>query len=138
MIGYEINDHYDVIYSMGALQFLPVEQRQKHFEKYMQHTCVGGLNAHLVFVEKPFIAVAPDWEENEFFYRSGDLAGYYYDWQIIHCEVHYLLFCLFCERRSSITWTYRPLIKRQRLNSGDCTTITWGFNVFFSNIPPVD
>lgn len=88
MIGYEINNHYDVIYSMGALQFLPLEQRRQHFEKYKQHTCIGGLNAHLVFVEKPFIAVAPDWEKNEFFYRSGDLAGYYYDWQIIHCEEH--------------------------------------------------
>lgn len=84
MIGYEINGNYDVIYSMGALQFLPVEQRQRHFEKYKKHTCIGGLNAHLVFVEKPFITVAPDWENNEFFFRSGDLAGYYYDWQIIH------------------------------------------------------
>jgi len=85
MIGYEIADCYEVIYSMGALQFLPPEQRQKHFENYKQHTHSGGLNAHLVFVEKPFIAPAPDWEKTEFFYRSGDLAGYYYDWEIIEC-----------------------------------------------------
>lgn len=85
MIGYEINDQYDVIYSMGALQFLPIEQRSKHFEKYRQHTCIGGLNTHLVFVEKPFIQVAPDWENNEYFYRSGELAGYYHNWEIIYC-----------------------------------------------------
>ncbi|MBP2667447.1 MAG: helix-turn-helix domain protein [Firmicutes bacterium] len=85
MIGYEITDFYDVIYSMGALQFLPPDQRQRHFEKYKKQTCSGGLNAHLVFVEKPFIEVAPDWENSEFFYRSGDLEGFYYDWEIIQC-----------------------------------------------------
>ncbi len=86
MLDYEVDGHYDVIYSMGALQFLPVEKRWKHFENYKKHTCIGGLNAHLVFVEKPFILPAQDWQKNEFFYRSGDLAGYYYDWQIIHCK----------------------------------------------------
>lgn len=86
MIGYELTDCYDVIYSMGSLQFLPLEERQKHFEKYKRQTCSGGLNVHLVFVEKPFIKVAPDWEKNEFFYMSGDLARYYHDWEIIQCE----------------------------------------------------
>ena len=86
MIGYELKDLYDVIYSMGSLQFLPLEQRQKHFDIYKRQTCSGGLNAHLVFVEKPFIKVAPDWERNEFFYMSGDLARYYHDWEIIQCE----------------------------------------------------
>lgn len=86
MIGYELTDCYDVIYSMGSLQFLPLEQRQKHFEKYKRQTRSGGLNVHLVFVEKPFIKVAPDWEKSEFFYMSGDLARYYHDWEIIQCE----------------------------------------------------
>ncbi len=86
MIDYEMDHYYDVIYSMGALQFLPIGKRQQHFESYKKHTSIGGLNAHLVFVEKPFIPTAPDWQKNEFFYRSGDLAGYYYDWQIIYCE----------------------------------------------------
>lgn len=79
MIGFELAHVYDVIYSMGSLQFLPPEQRRKHFERYKQYTNIGGLNAHLVFVEKPFVAVAPDWEKAECFYRSGDLAGYYHD-----------------------------------------------------------
>jgi tellurite methyltransferase len=71
---------------MGSLQFLPLEQRQKHFDKFKRHTCSGGLNAHLVFVEKPFIKIAPDWQKNEYFYISGDLARYYHDWEIIKCE----------------------------------------------------
>lgn len=86
MIGYELKHSYDVIYSHGSLQFLPLEQRRKHFEKYKRHTCVGGLNAHLIFVEKPFVKTAPDWQKNEFFYQSGDLAGYYHDWEILRCE----------------------------------------------------
>lgn len=85
MIGYELTDLYDVIYSMGSLQFLPLELRQSHFEKYKRQTKTGGLNAHLIFVEKPFIRTAPDWDKDEFFYLSGDLARYYYDWEILHC-----------------------------------------------------
>ncbi|HBS61112.1 MAG TPA: tellurite resistance methyltransferase TehB [Firmicutes bacterium] len=86
MIGYELSAAYDVIYSHGSLQFLPPEQRAKHFATYKQRTKVGGLNAHLIFVEKPFIKIAPDWEKNEFFYQSGDLARYYHDWEILRCE----------------------------------------------------
>jgi tellurite methyltransferase len=86
MIGYEPMATYDVIYSQGSLQFLPLSQRQNHFDKYKRHTNIGGLNAHLIFVEKPFIKVAPDWEKDEFFYLSGDLAKYYYDWEILRCE----------------------------------------------------
>jgi tellurite methyltransferase len=85
MIGYELTGLYDVIYSMGSLQFLPPELRQIHFERYKRYTNIGGLNAHLIFVEKPFIRVAPDWEKDEFSYLSGDLARYYHDWEIIQC-----------------------------------------------------
>ena len=86
MIGYELTVSYDVIYSHGSLQFLPLGQRQNHFDKYKRCTNIGGLNAHLIFVEKPFIKVAPDWEKDEFFYLSGDLARYYHDWEILWCE----------------------------------------------------
>lgn len=86
MLRYELSEDYDVIYSHGSLQFLPLEQRRKHFDKYKLRTKVGGLNAHLIFVEKPFVKVAPDWEKNEFFYQSGDLARYYHDWEILQCE----------------------------------------------------
>ena len=79
---YEPVGDYDVVYSMGSLQFLPPQKRQEIFEQFKSHTRCGGYNAHFVFVQKPFIAVAPDWEENEFFYRSGDLASYYHDWEI--------------------------------------------------------
>ncbi|CQR73008.1 hypothetical protein SOV_47950 [Sporomusa ovata DSM 2662] len=66
MMGYEFAVAYDVIYSHGSLQFLPLEQRQNHFDKYKRYTNIGGLNAHLLFVEKPFIKTAPDWEKMSF------------------------------------------------------------------------
>ena len=86
MINYELKKAYNVIYSSGSLQFLPLDQRKDHFENYKKHTAVGGVNAHLVFVEKPFIKIAPDWEQNEFFYLSGDLAKFYADWQILYYD----------------------------------------------------
>lgn len=86
MINYELKKAYNIIYSSGSLQFLPLEQRKDHFENYKKHTVVGGVNAHLVFVEKPFVKIAPDWEKNEFFYLSGDLAKFYADWQILYYD----------------------------------------------------
>lgn len=83
LIGFQPEGMYDVIYSMGALQFLPPTQRCDHFDNYKIHTVSGGLNAHMVFVDKPFIVLAPDWQKNEFFFRSGELAGYYHDWEIL-------------------------------------------------------
>ncbi|WP_052697327.1 hypothetical protein [Pelosinus fermentans] len=58
---------------------------QPHFECYPALPDTSLINAHLIFVEKTFIKAAPDWEKNEFFYISGDLARYY-DWEIIQCE----------------------------------------------------
>ncbi|NLB88983.1 MAG: helix-turn-helix domain-containing protein [Syntrophomonadaceae bacterium] len=86
MIGYKLTNNYDVIYSMGSLQFLPIEQRHQHFKMYKKSTNSSGYNAHLVFVDKPFIPTAPDWKPNEFYYKSGELASYYYDWEIVYFE----------------------------------------------------
>lgn len=86
MIGYVLPRAYDLIYSMGSVQFLPLEKRRETFASYKAHTLPGGLNAHLAFVEKPYVAPAPDWEREERFYRSGELAGYYWDWEILRYE----------------------------------------------------
>jgi len=39
-----------------------------------------------VFVKKPFIKKAPDTTESENSFRSGELMGYYWDWEIMHCN----------------------------------------------------
>lgn len=82
---YEFDRSYDVIFSTGTLHYLPPEIRLKCFRNYKDHTTPGGLNAFSVFVEKPFIARAPDAEPSAYLYKSGELMGYYWDWEILYC-----------------------------------------------------
>jgi tellurite methyltransferase len=76
----------DFLYSSGTLQYLQPSIRSETFRHYKKRTCPGGIHAFNVFVEKPWISTAPDWQENEFFYHSGELLGYYRDWRILHVE----------------------------------------------------
>lgn len=73
----------DVIYASGVIQHLPAELRLEVFAHYKQVTQPGGLNAFNVFVEKPFIGVPPDYAPDEYFFRSGELLTYYWDWEIL-------------------------------------------------------
>ena len=85
MQSYEIDEEYDVIFSVGTLQYLPPEIREARFEQFKQATRPGGINAHSAFVKKPFIPKAPDGESTASSYRSGELFGYYWDWEILYC-----------------------------------------------------
>jgi tellurite methyltransferase len=80
---YELTDTYDVIFSTGTLHYLPSEIRAGRFEHFKEHTSASGLNVFSVFVEKPFIARAPDAEDTAHLYRSGELMSYYWDWEIL-------------------------------------------------------
>lgn len=86
IIYYTLEFTYDVIFSTGALHYLPAEVRAARFADYKAHTAPGGLNTLSVFVEKPFIPPAPDEEPTiAHLYRSGELLGYYWDWEILWC-----------------------------------------------------
>lgn len=84
IITYEVRGIYDVIFSTGTLHYLPKEVRDQKFRNYKDCTSPGGANAFSVLVEKPFIPTAPDAEACAFLYRSGELMGYYWDWEIVH------------------------------------------------------
>jgi len=84
IVEYELEDTYDVIFSTGTLQYLPPEVRSQRFQNYKDHTSPNGVNALSVFVEKPFIPRAPDAEPTAYPYRSGELMGYYWDWEILY------------------------------------------------------
>ncbi|SHJ72976.1 methyltransferase domain-containing protein [Alicyclobacillus tolerans] len=77
---------FDVVYSSGTLTYIVPTLRHDMFMNYKEHTNVGGFNVFNVFVEKPFIETAPDWGTDEYFYRSGDLLSFYWDWEIISFE----------------------------------------------------
>ena len=77
-------DSFDVILSTGTLHYLPPDLRYPVFQSYRSATRAGGINAMNVFVEKPFVAPPPD-AEGMLMFRSGELFGYYWDWEIVDC-----------------------------------------------------
>jgi len=86
IIDYELEDIYDVIFSTGALHYLPRKVRNLRFQNYRNRTSPNGINALNVFVTKPFIPRAPDAENlRHAHYKSGELMSYYWDWEILFC-----------------------------------------------------
>jgi len=83
---FTLTQMFDVVYSSGTLTYISPVLRKEKFMNYKEHTQVGGLNVFNVFVEKPFIETAPDWGTDEYFYRSGDLLTFYWDWEIVSFE----------------------------------------------------
>jgi tellurite methyltransferase len=85
IVTWRPEESYDVIFSTGTLQYLPPEVREARFQAYKQATSPEGLNVMSVFVRKPFVPTAPDAEATAYPYRSGELMGYYWDWEIVYC-----------------------------------------------------
>lgn len=83
MLTYRLTDPYDIVYSSGTLTYLPPHLRSEAITNYKEFTRPGGYNLFNVFVEKPYIPTPHDWGRDEFFYRSGELLLYYWDWEII-------------------------------------------------------
>lgn len=79
-----LKDTYDIIFSSGVFHYLEQEKRKDFVEMLKKHTAENGLNVVNVFVEKPFIQMAPDMEENEKKIKkpwyTGELDSYYHDW----------------------------------------------------------
>ena len=84
IMTYELEDAYDVIFSTGALHYLPPGVRKLRFENYKQFTSPKGISALSVFVRKPFIPRPPDAEGTSHPWRSGELMSYYWNWEIIY------------------------------------------------------
>ena len=74
---------YDIVFSSGVFHYLSPEKRAQVTQCLKAHTAVQGLHAINVFVPKPFLAPAPDLEEEEKRvppWRSGELFSHYHDW----------------------------------------------------------
>ncbi len=78
-----LSAEYGIVYSSGTMTYLPPEIRAARMEHFKARTLSGGLHAMNAFVTKPFLDSPPDWGRDEQFYRSGELMGYYWDWEII-------------------------------------------------------
>lgn len=86
MLDYRLENEFDIIYSSGALQYLPEVRRQDVIDNMKEHTARGGIHVLNVFVEKPFLALPPDWEDTEYAWKTGELFGYYHDWKFEFME----------------------------------------------------
>jgi tellurite methyltransferase len=82
MRTYRLGRPVDVVFSSGALNNLPRRIRAARFEHFKAKTAPGGINAMNADVLKPYI---PLQTSNPFAspFRSGELLGYYWDWQIL-------------------------------------------------------
>ncbi len=79
---YRLRRPVDVVFSSGALNNLPRRIRAGRFEHFKANTSPGGINAVNADVAKPYI---PAQSTNPWAtpFRSGELLGYYGDWQIL-------------------------------------------------------
>lgn len=86
MLTYEIKKSYDIIYSSRALHYISPPLRPMIIEQIKEHTVKGGVNIFDVFVDKPFVEPSPDREKNVFLWHSGELFGYYKDWELEYID----------------------------------------------------
>lgn len=79
---HRIQEFYDVIFSSGALHYIPPNLREEIVSNYKRFTTAGGIHAHMVPIHKPFIPTDPQADEQEQAWRSGEILTYYHDWKI--------------------------------------------------------
>lgn len=76
----------DAVYSIGTVQYVRPENRERQFDHFKSQTAAGGLHSIFAFVDHPDVPPAPDWGDNEYSYDPGELRGYYDDWELCHEE----------------------------------------------------
>lgn len=79
-------EQFDIVYSIGTLQYIEPEKREEKFLHIKDHTSRGGINVMITFVEHPDVEIAPDWGENEYLYNIYELINYYEDWNILYSQ----------------------------------------------------
>jgi tellurite methyltransferase len=82
ILEYRLQESYDVVFSSGALHYIPTALREEILGNYKNFTTKGGLHAHTVPIYKPFLAKNPDLEMLDETWRSGEVLTYYHDWKI--------------------------------------------------------
>ena len=48
---FELVGEWDLIYSIGTIQYIKPENRQERLEHFQEHTSPGGINALFAFVD---------------------------------------------------------------------------------------
>ena len=80
--SYRPQEPVDVVFSSGALHYIPLDLREEVISSYKRSTNPGGIHSHMVPVQKPHIPTDPEADELEQDWRSGEILTYYHDWDI--------------------------------------------------------
>lgn len=83
---FETDEHFDIIYSTGTLQYLKEENIEGFFKKIHYLTNPRGLNYFSVFVEKPYLQLPPDMDREEKLWKGAQLFSWYADWKIHYID----------------------------------------------------
>jgi len=81
-----LDDSFDIVYSIGALQYIEPGKRERQFHHIKEKTNPGGLHVLCSFVKHPALEIAPDWGKNEYLYERNELQDYYTGWQTVYSE----------------------------------------------------
>lgn len=82
---FRLRERFDIIFSTGTLHSCDPALRGELIRHYREFTNDGGLHVLSVFVEKPFLAPAPDRDPNSHPWRTGELFTHYADWRVESC-----------------------------------------------------
>ena len=83
---FETGKQFDIVYSTGTVQYLYEQNKKGFFEKLRDITKTNGIVFINVFVEKPFLALPPDWDIEEKMWSPGELFTYFADWKTEHID----------------------------------------------------
>ncbi len=83
---FRLTENYDIVFCSGVFHLIKPESRDKIITNLKEYTNKGGIHAINVFVDKPFVEVPPDKEDNRFRWRSGELFMQYHDWKLRKTE----------------------------------------------------
>ncbi|MBI2159028.1 MAG: class I SAM-dependent methyltransferase [Candidatus Rokubacteria bacterium] len=74
---------FDLVYSCGAIHYIPRRQRARLFPRLKALTRPGGSHAHVVFTDR---RIYVEKGERIDYFAEGELSRIYADWLILRCE----------------------------------------------------
>ncbi|MBQ3270210.1 MAG: class I SAM-dependent methyltransferase [Clostridia bacterium] len=84
--AFEPGDTYDIVYSSGTIQYLFDANKRAFFDRIDRITNPHGIAFFNVFVDKPFLALPPDWDVEEKLWKPGELFTYLPAWKVLRIE----------------------------------------------------
>ncbi len=74
---------FDLVYSCGAIHYVPRRKRARLFPRLQALTPPGGYHAHVVFTDR---AIYREKGEVIDYFAAGELGRAYANWRVLQCE----------------------------------------------------